>query len=1179
VKGLKKPRHSAKQLRDGNYRCKDKINGPKDQLRKTPMSVRFILGRSGTGKTSYCTKAITDAVLAPGEQSLILLVPEQATYQAERAILSDESIAGYHRLHVLSFDRLAFLLAGRKTARPALSRIGQQMIIHKLLRDNSSKLKVLGESANWTGLGRRMAETIRELYEYANTPDDVETLLDRLRKGRQHTLAELKFADIGLIFGQYVKGLEGKFTDPDIQLRQACAAVAKADFIKDARLWVDGFAGFTTSELVLLTELLKTVADAEIALCLDPSKLDLVRPDAAKLEPTSLFSPTEQTYASLVETINKCKLTLVEPLLLNQPVRFAECPQLAHVERNIFESKPAQMDSAENIQIVAAPNARSEVQFVAGHIVQLVREQDYRYRDIAVIASDLDRYRHYVNAYFADYDIPFFIDTRKPLDQHPVVQLICSGLQVVAGGFNHYDVFAYLKIDLVPIGRGDVDLLENYCVAFGIGPADWQSEDDWQYAGAQDRHFDERCISRIRRELSRPLLELQDKLGGSDNKTEKITARQFTRMVFEFLESLGVRQQLAQWIEQAGKAADHTAIEEHRQLYDKVLTVFDEMVEVFGDQPMAPEDYLAILNSAFSQLTLAFIPPSLDQVLVGSIERSRHPDLKAVFLIGATQGQFPSAISTGGMLTDEDRAAAESSGFSLAASTRQRLTERQYLAYIAFTRPWQFLCVTYPLLNEKNSPQCRSQFVDNLQSLFDGLQEQSVGSESVNIENVHSKSELADRLYSSLGKDAPRARTPDLRALLAALLDDPGADEQFADLGLKVASAMNYDNRARLDSDVVDSLFGRQLSSSATRLGTFAACPYQHFARYLLKLEKRREFKFEPLDLGNFYHRVLDCLFKKLKAEGKDIATLPDEQIKKSLAEQIQQLIRIDPFISNFMRHSPHNTFIINSAAEVLEDCVLAIAKMVRTGGFRPTRSEVAFGRAKDAAEKIGEFKMRLADGRTLTLNGKIDRIDIAEIDGKESAVVFDYKRRPKSFNWSQFYHGLDMQLAIYMLAVRSTKNVADVAGAFYMPIEISPEKTTLEGLPTESSDYRAKGVFDGRFYEHIDNQVNSGWSKFYNFRITKKDGQYGDPGKSGALRPADFEKALEFAERKIAWLAEEILSGKIDVHPYRLGVKSPCSYCDYKPVCRFDWQINSYNPLEPLSKIAVLEKAGAGRI
>ncbi|MHC4864092.1 MAG: PD-(D/E)XK nuclease family protein [Planctomycetota bacterium] len=1140
------------------------------------MAVRFILGRSGTGKTSYCIKAAIKGLQEPDEQPLVLLVPEQATYQAERAILSDTSVAGYHRLHVLSFDRLAFLLSGKNTARPALTRIGQQMIIHKLLRQARSELNVFGTSANWTGLGQQMARTIQELHEYAKTPEDIEGLLAELRKDQRQTMAALKFADIGLVFDRYLQAIEDRFADPDLQLRQACSAVAQADCVKGARLWVDGFAGFTAGELTILAQLLKTAAQAEIALCLDPSGLNLTNPDTAKLEPASLFGPTEQTYAALVEIIKKCKLELAEPVILSEPARYSQCPGLAHLEQNIFEAGSARSGPCESIRIVAAPNARSEVQFVARQIVQLVREKNYRYRDIAVIASDLDSYQHYVIAYFHDYQIPFFIDARKPLNQHPVVELICSALQTINGGLCHHDIFAYLKTDLVPEPRCEVDLLENYCLAFGIGPADWQNDENWHFAGDQDTNFDERHINQMRRNLSGPLLRLKNKLSDSQGRAQKITAAQLTRIVFDFMDELQVHQTLVTWSEQA-RAGDYSQVEEHRQLYDKLVTVFDEMVEVFAEQKLDLDDYLAVLNLAFSQLTLAFIPPTLDQVLVGSIERSRHPDLKAAFLVGATQRQFPVPVSAAGILTDDDRRAAQSADFSLAASTRQKLGERQYLAYIAFTRPSQLLCVTYPLLDQKNSPQCRSQFVDSLESLFENLKEESLAAAADYSDNIHNETDLVDLLCDRLGADAPRDAVRDSQSRYAALLEELGKNEQFAPLGSQVASAIDYDNRARLDGDVVEKLFGAELQSSATRLSTFAACPYQYFARYTLDLKKRKEFKFEPLDLGNFYHRVLDRLFKRLKADGKDLAMLPDQQLIELLKEQILQFVQTDSFISNFMRHAPHNTFIINSAAEVLEDCVLAVAKMVRAGSFRPSRSEVAFGRVKDAADSLGQFKMQLSNGRTLTLNGKIDRIDLAKIDGKRIAIVLDYKRRPTTFSWSKFYYGLDMQLPIYMLAVRSSNDIdADVIGAFYMPVEVGPERTTIEELTTESFDYKAKGIFDGRFCGHIDSQVDSGWSKLYNFRITKKDGQYGNYGTSGALKPADFDQALRFAEKKTAELAKAILSGNIDVNPYRLGTGSPCSYCDYKSVCRFDWQVNNYNPLESLNKVAALKNISA---
>ncbi|MEE9370097.1 MAG: PD-(D/E)XK nuclease family protein [Sedimentisphaerales bacterium] len=1143
------------------------------------MAVQFILGRSGTGKTSYCIKAIVDALLESGdEQPLILLVPEQATYQAERAILADKRVAGYNRLNVLSFDRLQFLLSGRETARPALSQLGEQMIIHRILREHKNELKVFGASAAWTGMGRRMAEAVGELHQYAKTPDDIEQLLGKLQKDERNSLTSLKFTDIGLVFREYLKFIEGKFIDPDVQLARSCKAVAAAGFATGAKLWVDGFAGFTTAELAILVELLKAVAEAQIALCLDTSKIDLANPDIQALDPVSLFGPTERTYAVLVDVIKKCKLQLAEPVVLDKMIRFSGCPQLAHIEQNIFELKSSKQTTAGNIRIVSAPDGRCEVQFVARQILRLVKRKDYRYRDIAVIASDIDRYEHYVRAYFGDCGIPFFIDRREPLNQHPVVGLICSALRVVTGGFSHSDVFGFLKTDLVPIERGDIDLLENYCLAFGVTGGDWVSGKEWQFAGEEDERFDERQINRIRLKVGEPLLELRDKLFPDNKATGTLSGEGFTRIIFDFLDSLGVRERIGSWIEEAASQGDYQAVDEQRQFYERFLNVFDEFVEVFGGQQGTIEDYFTIVNSAFSQLTLAFIPPTLDQVLVGSIERSRHPDLKAVFLVGATQKDFPVPVGFERILTDDDRRACEEAEFQLAEGTEQRLAERQYLAYIAFTRPSQFLCVTYPSVDEKGSCVLRSQFVTRLESLFENLKEESVVGYKSDIENIHSEGELADLLCSQLGKDIPRDSMGASREGLGALLDDMTSDEELRVLGSRVLSAVNYDNRAEVDKGIVKELFGKQIKSSATRLSTYAACPYQYFARYILKLEEREEFKLEPLDLGRFYHQVLDALLKRLNRDKNDFASIERNELLGLLREEILEVVRTNSFISNFWQHCAHNAFIISLAGEVLEDCVLAIAQMVRAGEFGPALSEVSFGEVKDSCDKLGEYKLAFSEGRKLSLNGKIDRLDIAEFDGKKTAIVFDYKRRARTFGWSEFYYGLDMQLPIYMLAVRNSSGsqykAINPVGAFYMPVEVSPKGAEPGEVSdkTESFEYKAKGIFNGEFARQLDVKALKD-SKFYNFYVTKDDEPYGSYANRGALKPADFDKVLKFTEKKIVELAEEIVSGRIDVKPYRLSDRSPCVYCKYKSVCRFDWQINDYNHLVSLGKEQILEK------
>ncbi|MHC4432559.1 MAG: PD-(D/E)XK nuclease family protein [Planctomycetota bacterium] len=1110
------------------------------------MAVQFILGRSGSGKTGYCIEAIVEAL----------------------------SIAGYNRLHVLSFDRLQFLLSSKNTARAVLSRIGRQMIVQRILNENKSKLRIFEQSSVMTGLSQRMARTIAELHEYAKSPQDIDGLVSELQKDKRNSLAALKFADIGLILREYLEFVEGKFVDPDLQLARACRAVTQASFIKGARLWVDGFAGFTAAEHAILAEMLKAAGDAQIALCLDPSNIDFSDPASVKLDEVSLFGPTERTYASLIETIKQSKLELADPIILSKGLRFSRSQPLAHIERNIFEIERPRSDSADGIRIVSAPNARGEVQFVARHILELVRDKDCRYRDIAVIASDIDSYQHYIRADFDDYGIPFFVDKRRPLNQHPVVQLVSSALQAVTSGFTHTDIFAYLKTDLATTTRAEVDMLENYCLAFGISARDWQSDEKWHFADPESGRFDERQINRVRHKAIKPLLELQDMLCPAGDQGKTVSPEQFTRAIFAFLDALDVSRTIAGWISCAHETNDLAAADEHQQFYNKFLDTFDELAEVFAGRTMTAQDYLGIVNSAFSQLTMALIPPTLDQVLVGSIERSRHPDLKAVFLIGATQRQFPVPISSDSILTDDDRIAAESVNFQLAPTSSQTLTERQYLAYIAFTRPSQFMYVTYPSTDNKGSAVPRSQFIGDLESLFEDLRQETIASEYSDIEKVYSEAELADLLCTSLSADNVAAKG-DCRGLLDSIC----SDQQLRQLGSDVLFALNYNNSAQLDAGVVREIFGRRIRSSATQLSTFAACPYQHFARYTLRLREREEFKFEPLDLGRFYHRILDKLTRQLNTRGKDFTTVDKDDLLLLLREEITELIKEDSFISNFVSRRGYNEFIIKSAAELLEDCVLAISEIMRAGSFRPRLSEVSFGTVKETRETLGECEFSLEDNRLLALDGKIDRLDIATIEGRDTAIVFDYKRRDPSFGWSRFYHGLDMQLPIYMLAIRNTASTAatNVAGAFYMPIEVSPGKITLARLSrkADSFDYKAKGIFDGRYAQQLDATASRD-SRYYNFYVTKDGQPYGSYSNRGALKSVDFEKVLQFAEEKIVRLAGEIASGEISVRPYRLSQNSPCGYCKYKAVCRFDWQINDYNFLESVNKVQAIEAMGA---
>ncbi|MFA5554921.1 MAG: PD-(D/E)XK nuclease family protein [Phycisphaerae bacterium] len=1114
------------------------------------MAVQFILGRSGTGKTSYCVDAIANALLDEKDnRRLLFLVPEQATFQAERLILSHSKISGYNRLGVLSFDRLSYLLLGRNTARPVISRVAQQMIIHRLAATNKDKLKIFGKMDLTCGLALEISKVISEMCRYAKDSEDIDNFVKDLDKDKKNSLTALKFADIAVILREYTAFIKDNYIDPDIQLNTLRKVIDKSEFLKGARLWVDGFSGFTASEFQILAELLKVCSDSYIAFCLDPRKFD-----AEKIGLASGFEPTEKTYTNLLEIIKKCKLKIAQPVILEKALRFQKNHALAHLEKNFFIFSPQKEKSNSSIRITAAANARSEVQFIAKEIKRLVREKGYRYRDIAIIASSLDMYEHYIRGYLGDKNIPYFIDKRQPLDEHIVVKFVRSALAAVTGGFKNSDIFSYLKCGLSGLDSYEIDKIENYCIAFGVNPDDWSNNQDWKFAGPNDKEFEEEQINRTRLKTIEPLIRLGKLLGYDNKQFGEITAEQFTKAVFAFICEMKVYEQIANWIENSLAKNQKVQADKHKQFCEKFADVFDELSEAFCGYKLTCSQWSEIISSGLSQITFALIPPSLDQILVGSIERSRHPDLKAAFIIGCTQNQFPIPLSYDGILSETDRQKAIAGKFELGPGLKDNLAQMEYLSYIAFTRPSERLYISYPLLEGESGSAVRSQFVSRILSMFDDITIESAAAK-ISLENLDTENELAELICRQLGKDPAVDETEKDR--LFQILQEMSAQEQFTNTAGQINAAVNYDNLASLHPQTAEQIFANNIDTSATRLETFAQCPYQYFAKYELKLNERKEFKFEPLDKGLFYHKVLDEMIKELISQKADIAALSDDKLTGIIQKKISELCQNDVFIKNFISRSKHNIFIIETAADAVKRCILAVAQASRAGDFRPAQSERYFD----------NYQIKLPAGQTLVIKGKIDRIDTANIDGKNCAVIFDYKLHGRTYGWAEFYHGLDMQLVIYMLAVKNEDNdKLEPIGAFYMPIEIS-----TSDKPEYA--YKAKGIFNGEFYNRIDTQADRGVSRFYNFRVSREHEQYGDYGRSGALKTDDFEKVLDFGKKKIIKLAEQIVSGRIDVSPYRLNNKVPCGLCKYKPVCRFDWQINDYRPLEYYGKTAVLEK------
>lgn len=1132
------------------------------------MRIEFILGPAGSGKTRLCYDRIGE-ITARTCGKWLFLVPEQATYQVEKAILSRPGIEGYSGPGVVSFSRLAFLLGSGGRGGKTLGRISRQIVILKVLDELRGRLDLFDRVEQSPALADQLGGILREFQENEVRPDEIFRLGETLMQTAPGTAAGRKYRDLGILYEAYLGFLDSRFDNPDQWLTDAAGQVQQAQWLKSDHLWIDGFSGFTPQQLTLLIELIRHSEMTHLALCLDPERLgDVHNPQSDEL---SLFHTTEETYRRLLDIFRKNQFKIETPVLLEKTPRFAKTPALEYLERQLRRSPPgtetpqaAPPPTGGRIELAAASNLRTEVHFLVRRICRLVRTKGFRYSDIAVIVSDPKAYEDYLESALEDYGIPYFFDRPRLLGSHPVVEMLSAGLEAVTSGFETGHMLTWLKCEPVGPGREMCDTIETYAVATGIRGGEWVQPSPWTKQ-PQTREADLEAIDEARREAVAPLTELRERLYCAEGE---IGADDFCRAVWRLLERMKVKEWLASRSEQTG--------DEHAQLYSLLIGLLDDISIVFGGDKVSAETMARLFLQGLGQLRLALIPPRLDQLLVSTIDRSRHPDLRAVFLLGVTQNSFPEPLAFDAILTDPERGLAREQGLEMSEGLMDRLTDREYLAYISLTRASEYLCLTRPVVDAEGAALMPASVTGRLMSLFADLTERHYHPAALPAEKMIRPFEVTDRLCDALGADQQLANKTSLHgsgrselfqeaAKLAASLRESGKYRKLYDL---VARGLKYDNTASLEAGLAHTAAAGRKSFSASQLRRFGACPYQHFAHDLLDLREREVFQLEPMDLGNFYHVFLEAFYRQMQARNLGWKDLEPEGIRK-LAKNAFHQIEQRGILADMSGLSRMDLFMLTTAREICVDAVKDYAEMARAGSFEQAGAEVKFDQQTTQAGGLG-CEIVTPAGRTIYLRGIIDRMDLARDGQRTFAAVFDYKLTGFGIDYSKIYHGLDLQGGIYLLAAEGAEHDGDkidrACGFFLVPIE--PGKRKKDG------DFRrkARGVMDGECFHLFDGSGTA--SNYYNFYFTKKDAQYGRANFSAAASPEEFGAMLGHIRKKIGELADGIFAGQIDAAPYRLARVSPCPRCDYRSVCRFDWKVNPYRVLEKLpDKTTALER------
>lgn len=1166
--------------------------------------LRLIIGRAGSGKTHTClTEIAAELSKAPLGPPLILVVPDQATFQMERALVQAVPSGGFIRARVLSFNRLALAILAEVggLAKPALGPLGRQMLLRSLLHEHAGSLHIYGRAARQPGFAQRLEVTIGELAHYGHSPRHLADLAGELTHGcggaaqpNRGSVVERKMADLALLWEAFRQALMPDHADPYQYLSVAAEKGGQSALVRDAEVWVDGFAGFTPQEHRMLAMLVQHARSVHLALCLDPQLWSEGQGDDAqgaagdqllhdlRVDPLGLFHRTKETGARVLLAARKAGVAVAPPLLLQSiPLPRFCSPTLRHIEGEFGKPVPRPLTGPpRGVRLVEAANRRAEVEAAGREILRLCRDEGYRFRDIALVTRDLAPYQDCVAAVFADLGIPCFIDSRRAMAHHPVVELIRSSLEVILSRWQLQPLIRCLKTDLLPLSRSEADTLENYALEHGLHGKAWQSERPWAYrlqhaAGGAAQGEEEQLVQQldaVRRRLAGAFLPLTTELAG-----HQVQVRAACEAVYRFLQQMGVPERLERWAAESISLGQLQEGMTHQQVWDSCVVLLEEMAQVLGHTVMAPAEFCQVLEAGLENLHLGLIPPALDQVLVGSIDRSRQPALRAAFILGVGERSFPASGTEDSMFTDAEREYLGSIGFALGPTATEQALQEQYLGYIAFTRAAEYLWVSYPLASEDGRALAPSSFIARLRAALPELPLEVAGNEPAgSVEEalpwLTSPRRVAAVAVRRLQQGPDPAVAGGWRAA-AELVKQEGAARH-------VLSSLKHSHDEPPLSPLTASALVGPLRFSVSRLEAFAACPFQHFAQYLLGLRERQEYRVQYTDIGLLVHESLHLFVQELRERGVDWADIPEEDaeaLADSLIDRVAPRLRHEVLMS-----SARYQYLVMRMKRVLHSALWAWAQHARQGRFRPVATEVSFG--VDRAVLPG-LRLSLPDGRELLLQGRIDRVDASEGESGVYLRVIDYKGSSTGFSLSDVFHGLRLQLPVYLaIALQAAEQghllphrraglspEASVpimpAGAYYFNVrEPSVDATSqLDEAALEREllkAFRLKGVSLGS-PEAICLAEEAAQGLLIPARLTKGGAPYSDPLVVSQHRVGQL---MDLTKQRMAASASRILAGEVAARPYRYGTQSgACRFCRYHVVCHFDPQVEGdrYRPLE----------------
>jgi ATP-dependent helicase/nuclease subunit B len=1154
--------------------------------------LRFCFGASGAGKsTGLYREIIKRSIEEPGTDFLII-VPDQFTMQTQKDVVRLHPKRAIMNIDVLSFGRLShrvFEETGHGSF-SVLDDVGKSLVLRHVSDMLGDELPIIGRNMHKPGYLDEVKSTISEFMMYGIEDKDL-CLLEE--KSSKKGALRAKLGDLRLLYGKFLEYIEGKFITTEETLDILCKALPKSVLIRDSVIVFDGFTGFTPIQYRVIKELLSLCREVVFSVTISPHE----DPYADAFQEQELFMlskktvrdleklefevqkengsnvPDFETYRKLRHSEMAGKGDLGDVFYTEEPVaRLKDNEPLAFLEKALFRYTPEKFTGDNNsIFIYRTTTPAEEIRQTMIKIANLVRDEGYAYRDIALVCGSLDTYGDMITRAANKFGIPVYVDQNVSLMLNPFIEYITSALNIVISGYRYEDVFHYMRSGMTGFDPGDTDLLENYVRALGIsGRKQWED----RFLRRMPRKFTSRKqeieekeqqllekLDAMRAQISSDLKPLFDTKGGS--------VKEITDALICVIEAANSKEKLEAYTQMFESKGDLKKAREYDQIYTRVMELLNQMNGLIGDEKLDMAEYRDVLSAGFGEISVGTIPQDVDRIIVGDIERTRLKEVRVLFFVGVNDGNIPSSAGSGGILSDIDRQFLQDLGTDIefAPSPRQQMYIQRLYLYMNLTKPTDKLFLSYAELgNDGKSLRC-AYLIPKLRQMFEGLEverpmESGFEPQMVSLEDgMEAYSDLVREYAGGRLSEQEETEMFTLKKVLAE------SDDNELVKRLTEAAFVHYES-VPIAKAVALALYGATLENSVSRLEQYASCAYAHFIKYGLSLNEREEYNFDASDLGNVFHQVLEKYTGEIITKGIDWRDLSKEKSDEILNRALTECA--DAYGDTILRSSAQNQHMIERIKRILTRTVDTLKYQISSSSFNPAYVEMSF----QEAGNLDEINVALSEDEKknitekMKLKGKIDRVDLCSEEDRIYVKVMDFKSSEHRFNLAYLYYGLQLQLVMYMnVAVacekkkHSDKEIIPAAILYY-----HVEDPMIEGNADTVTDDINKEIISqlkmtGLVNENMDviRKLDAGFSGRSDIIPVeiKKDGT--PSARSQTAKPEEYEAISSFVNKKVREFGRNILNGDISVNPYEDGKMNACTYCDYKHICGFDERIRGY--------------------